>query len=137
MTLICLFQVLLYDLDIESLHGKIFVMYFGHFFPLTSHIRGHLLYYETTLLHPSTDTKYVSAQKENVDWSGLNTIDGHDLWWIFLRLDLYIFIMNFGLHMRLCALQPAYTCIREFPLSNSHVIREFRILIPVYTLIQH
>ena len=35
------------------------------------------------------------------------------------------------------ALQPTYTCIREFPLSNSCVIRELPLLIPTYTLIRH
>ena len=67
MSLICLFQVLLCDLDIESVHGKIFVMYFSHRFPLNSYIRGHLLYYEMALLHLSTDTKCVSTENDNVD----------------------------------------------------------------------
>ena len=51
-----LFHILLCDIDTDPLHGKIFVMYFGHRFPLTSHIRGHLLYYEMSLLHPSNDS---------------------------------------------------------------------------------
>ena len=62
MTLICLFQVLLCDLDSESLQDKIFVMYFIHRYPLTSYNRGHLLYHEMTLLHLSNDTKCVRTQ---------------------------------------------------------------------------
>ena len=61
------FQVLFCDLDIESLHGKIFVMYFSHCNSLTSYIRGNLLYYEMTLIRRSTDTKCVGTQKDNVD----------------------------------------------------------------------
>ena len=112
------------------------IMYFGHRFPLTSHIRGHLLSTKMALLHPSTDIPHVGTQKDNLDWSGLNTIDGHDLWCIFLRPALCIFIMDFGLHTWLCAfqlachmqpfaLQPMYACIREFPFSNPCVIHDY------------
>ena len=121
------------------------IMYLCHCFPLTSHIRGHLLSAKMALLRLSVDIPHVGIQKESLDWSGLNTIDGRDLWCIFLRTALYIFIIDFGLHMRLSelqlvchtwvfALQPTYTCICEFPLSNSRVIRKFPILIPAYNL---
>ena len=84
------------------------IMYFVHSFPPTSHIRGHLLSAKTTLLHPSADIHHVGTQKDNLDWNGQNTIDVHDLWCIILKPTLYIFILSFGLHTRLCALQLAY-----------------------------
>ena len=37
---------------------------FRHRFPLTSHIRGHLLSTQMTLLCPSDDTLYVGTQKD-------------------------------------------------------------------------
>ena len=43
------------------------VMYFSHRFPLTSHIRGHLLLAKMALLHSSTDIPYVGTQKDNLD----------------------------------------------------------------------
>ena len=43
------------------------VMYFGHRFPLISHIRGHLLSCKMALLHPSIDIQYVETQKEKLD----------------------------------------------------------------------
>ena len=45
------------------------IIYFGHCSPLTSHIRGHLLSTQMTLLHPSADIPYVGTQK---DILGLN-----------------------------------------------------------------
>ena len=54
-------------------------MYFGHHFPLTSHIRGHLLYYEMALLHPSTNTECVGTQKDTMDGSCQKTIDEIEL----------------------------------------------------------
>ena len=136
-----LFQVLPL-LHWTSKFSKIMIkMYFGHHFPLTSHIMGHLLSTKMALPH-------VGTQKDNLDWSSLNTIDGHELWCIFLRPVLYIYIRNFWLHTRLCALQitchiqvfelqPMYICIHEFPLNNSCVIHDLPILIPAYTLIIH
>ena len=102
-----LFQVLpLLPWTFEFSKIKI-VMYFGHRFPLTSHIRGHLLSAKMALLRLSTDIPHVGTQKDNLDWSGQNTIDAHDLWCIILKPALYIFILSFGLHIGLCALQPA------------------------------
>ena len=40
------------------------VMYFDHRFPLTSHIRGHLLSTQMALLRLSADISYVGAQKD-------------------------------------------------------------------------
>ena len=42
------------------------IMYFGHHFPLTSHIRGHLLLSKMTLLHPSADIPLVGTQKNKL-----------------------------------------------------------------------
>ena len=40
------------------------IMYFGHCFPLNSHIRGHLLSTQMALLRPSAEISYVSTQKD-------------------------------------------------------------------------
>ena len=42
------------------------IMYFGHHFLLTSHIRGHLLSTQIALLHPSSDILYVGTQKDKL-----------------------------------------------------------------------
>ena len=39
-------------------------MYFSHRFPLTSYIRGHLVYSEMTLIRLSTNTENFGTQKE-------------------------------------------------------------------------
>ena len=44
------------------------IIYFGHRFPQTSHIRGHLLSTQMALLHPSADTSYVGTQRTLMDW---------------------------------------------------------------------
>ena len=41
------------------------IMYFGHRFPLTSHIRGHLLSCKMALLHSSSDIQYFGTQRTN------------------------------------------------------------------------
>ena len=41
------------------------IMYFIHHFPLTSHIRGHLLSAKMALLHLSDGIHYVGTQKDN------------------------------------------------------------------------
>ena len=43
------------------------IMYFGHCFPLTSHIKGHLLSTKMALLHLSADISRVGTQKDNLD----------------------------------------------------------------------
>ena len=61
-----LFQVLPL-LHWSSKFSKIkFIMYFNHCFPLTSHIKGHLLSTQMALLRPSTNISYVgvSTQKD-------------------------------------------------------------------------
>ena len=51
------------------------VMYFSHCFPLTSHIRGHILSCKMALLRPSTDTQCVNTKKDKMDGSGHIPID--------------------------------------------------------------
>ena len=59
-----LFQVLSL-LHWTSEFSKIMIiMYFGHHFPRTSHIRGHLLSTQMALLRPSADILYVGTQKD-------------------------------------------------------------------------
>ena len=74
-----LFQVLLLLPWTFEFSKIIIIIYFFHRFPLTSHIRGHLLSAKMELLHPSADIPHVGTQKDNLDSSGQNTIDGHDL----------------------------------------------------------
>ena len=115
-----LFQVLILLHWISEFSKIMIIIYFGHLFPLTSHIRGHLLSAKMALLHLSADIHHVGTQKDNLDWSGQNTIDVHELWCIIFIPALYIFILSFGLNTRLfalqlarhtwlCALQPTYT----------------------------
>ena len=62
--IIYLFQVLPL-LHWTSTFSKIMIiMYFGHRFPLTSHIRGHLLSTQMALLHLSVNISYVGTQKD-------------------------------------------------------------------------
>ena len=42
------------------------IMYFGHRFPLTSHIRGHMLSTQMALLCPSADITHVGTQKDKL-----------------------------------------------------------------------
>ena len=61
-----LFQVLpLFHWTFEFSKIKI-IMYFDHRFPLTSHIRGHLLSTQMKLLRPSADFTYVGMQKDTI-----------------------------------------------------------------------
>ena len=65
-SLICLFQVLSCSLDSGSfviLFSS--VMYFVHPFPLTPHIRGHLLSLKLTLLHSSDNNECLSHKRTN------------------------------------------------------------------------
>ena len=57
-----------------------------------------LLYYEMALLCPSTNTKCVDTQKDNVDWSCLNTKDTINPIYILLPSDFPMFIKYFVLH---------------------------------------
>ena len=40
------------------------IMYFSHHFPLTSHIRGHMLSTQMAILHPSANIRFVGIQKD-------------------------------------------------------------------------
>ena len=70
-------MIFVYDIDMylfqvlpllpwTSMFSKIKnIMYFGNRFPLTSHIRGHLLSAKMALLRSSTDIHHVGTQKDN------------------------------------------------------------------------
>ena len=65
MTLLCIcFGYYLCSIGFLSPLKINIIMYFGHRFPLTSHIREHLLSTQMALLHPSADISYVGAQKD-------------------------------------------------------------------------
>ena len=96
------------------------VIYFFHHFPLTSHIRGHLLSAKMTLFHLSIDIQYIGIQKDKQDWSSQNTIDVNDWWYIISwpaqyiyfwisRLNTRVFALQPTCHTRVFALQPACT----------------------------
>ena len=108
MTFICIVSSTSLQPWYLSSPGIKFVMYFGHRFPLTSHITGHLLSCKMGLLRPSTNTQCVSTQKDKMDRSGQNTIDGNDLWCIILLPYWIIFCMAIKVNTQLFSLQPAY-----------------------------
>ena len=65
-----LFQVLPLLHWTSEFSKKMIIMYFGHRFPLTSFIRGHLLSTQRALLRLSADILYVGTQKckfEHID----------------------------------------------------------------------
>ena len=59
-----LYQVLPLLLWTSKFSKIMIIMYFSHCFPLTSHIRGHLLSTQMALLHPSANIPYVGTQKD-------------------------------------------------------------------------
>ena len=59
-----LFQVIPLLHWISEFSKIMIIMYFGHCFPPTSHIRGHLLSTQMALLRPSADILYVGTQKD-------------------------------------------------------------------------
>ena len=97
-------------------------MYFGHRFPLTLHIRGHLLSCKLELRYLSTGTQCVGTQNDKMDRSDQNTIDGHDLWCIILlpswpifykvmRVNSWLLPLQPANHLWLLTLQPMYTSL--------------------------
>ena len=127
-------------------------MYFNHRFPLTSYIRGHLLYYEMALLHPSIDTKHVGTQNDIMDWSFLKSIDENNPKCTLFPSALLMFLMIFILHSRLFSLQvvshsrvaPYVTCewmvkccIHRFSSQELWPIHEILVYAPAITLRQN
>ena len=81
MKLLCIcFRYYLYSIGLLSSPKIMIIMYFGHRFPLTSHIRGHLLSTQMELLHLSTDNSLCWYTKGHFKIEVFqNTIDGHDM----------------------------------------------------------
>ena len=109
--------------------------------------RRHILSAKMALLRPSTDIPHVDTQKDNLDWSVQNTIDGHEILCLFLKPSLYIFILSFGMHKQLCALQPAchtqlfalqpaYTLHTRVPFEQHTYHTRVFALQPTYTCIR-
>ena len=70
------------------------IMYFSHRFPLTSHIRGHLLSTQMALLHPSANIPYVGTQKDILGLKFSKTLYMGMTWDAFiLQLDFYIIFL--------------------------------------------
>ena len=65
MTLLCIcFRYYLCSIGFFIAPKIMIIIHFEHRFPLTSHIRGHLLSTQIALLRPSADISYVGAQKD-------------------------------------------------------------------------
>ena len=126
-------------------------MYFTHRFPLTSHIRGHMLSSEMALLHLSTYTQCVDTQKNKIDGSGQNPIDVHvpsyivifPAWPIFYKVskeNLWLFPLQPMNHSWVLTLQPTHTWSRleftGFPYEIHVSLCDLQVLIVVNTLIQ-
>ena len=135
------------------------IMYFGHRFPLTSHIRGHMLSTQMALLHLSADIPYVGTQKDILVFKFAKTLYMGMTWdaftleptchIIFLSVEWHTGLSSLQLayvrdysHWQLTyctwlsSLQPAYRSIRGFPLRDSRVICRLPISIVVCILIQ-
>ena len=135
-------------------------MYFGHRFPLTSHIRGHLLSTQMALLRLSADIPYVGTQKDILGLKLAKTLWMAMTWdaftlepsfhIIFLSVDWCTWLSPLKLaylhdysrwQLAYCTwlspLHPAYRSVRRFPLRDSRVIRGLLILIVTYISIRH
>ena len=76
----------------NSSHDKRLVVSMGILTNIKLKIDSHMLSCKMALLHPSTNIQYVETQKDKLDWSGQNTIDGNDYWYIISWPVEYIFI---------------------------------------------
>ena len=97
------------------------VMYFSYRYPLTSYIRGHLLYCEMTVLCLSNDIKYVVIQKEIKDWSSHNPIDYLDPWYTLLNPTLILFLLSSTHHAFASLLFTTCMPLTVFP-SATHML---------------
>ena len=90
------------------------IMYFSYHFPLTSHIRGHLLSTQMELLHLSADNSLCWYTKGHfrIEFF-LNTIDGHDMRCIYPSTSLLHYFSK-------CVL--AYATIL---VENSRTVRDY------------
>ena len=81
MTLLCIcFRYYLCSIRLLSSPKIMIIMYFSHHFPLTSHIRGHLLSTQMALLRPSADNSLCWHTKCHFRIEVFqNTIDGHGM----------------------------------------------------------
>ena len=99
-TIMYLFQVLPL-LHWTSEFSKIMIiMYFGHHFPLTSHIRGHLLSTQMALLRLSADIPYVGTQKNILGLKFSKSLWMGTTWDAFtLEPACHIIFLSVDLHM--------------------------------------
>ena len=148
MTLLCIcFRYYLCSIGLLSSPKIKIIIYFGHRFPLTSHIRGHLLSAKMALLHLTADIPHVVTQKDKF---GLKWPKHYRWAWPlihYLQTSFVYFYYGFWVaYATMCiatCISYASICIatcvylHKFPLRNSCIIHDFPILIPTYTLIQH
>src|SRR5713226_6541939 len=99
MTLLCIcFRYYLCSIGLMSSPKIMIIMYFGHRFPLTSHIRGHLLSTQMALFHPSADNSLCWYTKGHFRIEVCqNTIDGHDMRCIYPSTSLSFYFSMCGL----------------------------------------
>ena len=90
MTLLCIcFRYYLFSIGLLISPKIMIIMYFGHHFPLTSHIRGHLLSTQMALLHSSANNSLCWYTKGHFRIEICqNTIDGHDMGCIYPSTSL-------------------------------------------------
>ena len=152
MTLLCIcFRYSLCSIGFLSSPKINIMMYFSHHFPLTSHIRGHLLSTWMAPLCLSADIPHISTQK---DIYGLrvsqNTIDGlimnyihHPSSWLFLPFR-YVNSCTWLFRYATRVLYASIGCCMSrigvyasYPHRNSWVIHELPVLIPAYIYLWH
>ena len=142
MTLLCIcFKYYLCSIGHLSSPKIMIIVYFSHRFPLTSHIRGHLLSTQMALLHPSADNSLCWYTKGHFRIEVCKTLYMGMTWdaftiqptchFIFLCVDcrtwLYplklVYIHGYPCWQlayctRLFPLQPMYRSIHGFPLEK-------------------
>ena len=152
MTLLCIcFRYSLCSIGILSSPKIKIIMYFGHHFPLTSHIRGHLLSTWMTPLHLNADIPHVGTQN---DIYGLrvaqNTIDGlitkyiphpsNWLLWLFNYVKSYprpYIYATRGSYVSVGCCKSRMDVYAGCSYSNSRIIRGLSFLIPADMSLWH
>ena len=99
MTLLCIcFRYYLCSIVFLSSPKMMIIMYFSHYFPLTSHMRGHLLSTQMALLHLSAENSLCWYTKGHLRIEICqNTIDGHEMRCIYPSTSLPFYFSKYGL----------------------------------------
>ena len=122
MTLLCIcFRYYLCSIGLLTSPKIMIIMYFSHYFPLTSHIRGHLLSTQMALLHPSADNSLCWYTKGHFRIEVFqNATNGHDMRCIYLSTSLpYYFSKCLLVYVTIFI--ETRVCTRLFPLTT-HIL---------------